>query len=120
MILIDKLQEALARAGDTHNIEDVKAALLSGQAQLWYDGGKGAVITEIVEYPRKKICQVWLGVGELDTVLAFEPRILAFAREQGCNELRMLGRRGWAKPLTATNWTTELTEFRKILPAVEE
>lgn len=83
---------------------DVLTLLLSGDMQLWaaFDGQavKAICITEIVTFPRLKICRVayvagsgmraWL--GEIDL-------IKAWAKSHGCQEIWGGGRKGWSRVL---------------------
>ena len=91
-----------------------------GDYQLWvaYDGEefKGAVVTNILTYPQKKMLGMqFCGGDELDTWK--EPMLALlrmFARDLGCEAIESTGRPGWAKIFkndgyTATWVTYELS-----------
>lgn len=46
---------------------------------------------------------VWLGVGRRQSLMALEELVKDYARVNGCNRLRIEGRRGWARVLP--HWT---------------
>ena len=63
------------------------------------------VITEVVQAPRKKYLNVFLVVSdELADVMAIQPRMLEFARSQGCDWVQTHGRLGWNKVLPKYGW----------------
>lgn len=90
------LELALERAGPTHRVEDVIARIKDGRAQLW-DRGDGCIITEINDYPLRKVVNYWLIAGVLQECLALEPDINAWARSEGCTVATGSGRRGWGR-----------------------
>lgn len=93
---IDGLQRALDHAGNTHSIEDVKAALGSGLARLWHNRGSYGV-TEVLALPQKRVCRIWLAWGDMAALLEMEPAVVEWARENGCSEIVINGRKGWAR-----------------------
>jgi hypothetical protein len=84
----------------TGNIYDI---VKEGDYQLWvaFDGEtfKGAVVTNIMNYPQKKIlCMQFCGGEELK--LWKQPMLdllKRFARDLGCEGIESTGRPGWAK-----------------------
>jgi len=80
----------------------LRDVLVKGDALLWvrWDGEqlKAACVTELVIVPRGKILRVLAcGGGKAgDWPAAFAP-IERYAREQGCNAIRIEGRRGWQR-----------------------
>ena len=97
----------------TANIHDL---VLDGDYQLWvaFDDGifKGAVVTNIVTYPQRKLlCMQFCGGEELkdwkDPMLSILRR---FAKDLGCDGIESTARPGWAKIFQndgyAANWVT--------------
>jgi hypothetical protein len=84
----------------TSNIYDI---VKEGDYQLWvaFEGEtfKGAVVTNIMNYPQKKIlCMQFCGGEELK--LWKQPMLdilKRFARDLGCEGIESTGRPGWAK-----------------------
>lgn len=89
--------EALKHAPDTHRIEDIEYGIQTGQFVFW-GGQKSACITEIVNYPRKRILNYFLIGGDLKELVEFmEPRISAWAKMQGCSDVTGIGRKGFER-----------------------
>ncbi len=92
------LARAVARQ-DTHALEDVRAAVAAGRAQLWC-GRDSALVTEIQRHPRRKVCRIWLAAGRLgELVDDMLPAVEAWAAGRGCDGVEVVGRPGWARVL---------------------
>lgn len=109
----DRLDRALDMAG-THDRNDLAEALMAGEAKLWVNRD-AVLITEIVEYPKTRHCQIWLAAGLLDDVLGCWDEIRAHAEQEGCSKVVVLGRRGWKKSLQKLGWVETMTRFEKEL-----
>lgn len=94
---------ALDVAGKTHGPEDVARAVEEGRMQSWTNGDS-LVVTEVLGFPKAKVLNVFLAVGNLSEVLDLIPEMAAFGREHGCTMMRMQGRRGWARVLPRLGW----------------
>ncbi|HZH26793.1 MAG TPA: hypothetical protein VEY95_06370 [Azospirillaceae bacterium] len=92
------LAAALAHAGDTHTLDDVRAQVERGEAQFW-PGRTAVLVTELVDYPRLKACRVWLGGGELEEIKEMVRSVAVWAKAQGCARLEVLGRPGWVRAI---------------------
>jgi hypothetical protein len=90
------LEAALAHDIGTHSIDDVRADIESGRAQLW-PGVNAAMVTNIETYPHAKVCRGWLSGGDLAEIVATEPKVRDWATRQGCGAVMIVGRRGWAR-----------------------
>lgn len=88
---------------DTHDIEDVEAAVASGHMQLWV-GERGALVTEITRYPKLKTLHIFVAGGEMDQCLDFLPSLYAWADMQGCDRVTLSGRVGWKRVLADHGW----------------
>ena len=98
-----RLLRALAIGGNTHGPEDIARLVDEGRMQSWTKGDS-FVVTEIVEYPRKKVMNVVIAVGDLQEVLSLIPAIADFGKDHGCESMRMQGRRGWGEVLPHFGW----------------
>ncbi len=97
------LEAALEYSGGTHGWQDVVDGLVSGHMQLW-PGEDFAFITEIVRHPKRKVCHMFLGGGNLDSIMEMHPHVEAWAMAQGCDALTIAGRLGWKRPLQSQGW----------------
>jgi hypothetical protein len=94
------LAKALARSGD-YSIEDAKALIDDGIWLLWIAALPGclvaAAVTEVHEYPRKRVVWVHAAGGEGEGVAALWPKVRAYAKGKNCSALRFSGRKGWTR-----------------------
>lgn len=104
------LRPALEVEG-THDIEDVEQAVETGHMQLWV-GPKGAVITEVLNFPRKKVLHFFLAGGEMDQIKDFKASVFAWGKAQGCTEMTLTGRVGWQRALPDWKLKSVNMEFK--------
>jgi hypothetical protein len=79
-------------------MDDVAEAVWSGKAQF-FPLEKSAIITEIVDYPQKAMCRIWLAGGDLDELMDAEISIAHWAKIHGCDGMEIVGRKGWSRQL---------------------
>jgi hypothetical protein len=93
------LEAALAHAGRTHALADVRAMVDAGEAQAW-TGARAAMVTVLEEDPRERRLLIWLAGGDLaELVERLRPAAEAWARTQGCRRVLVIGRPGWERAL---------------------
>ncbi|MFC3070510.1 hypothetical protein [Phenylobacterium soli] len=93
------LDPALAHAGRTHRLDDVRGLLARGEAQLWL-GSASAAVTLVEADPCERRLLIWLAGGELDELRgALLPQMERWGRGQGCRRLLIVGRAGWERAL---------------------
>lgn len=90
------IQEALERSPGLETIEDIEQGIRECRLQFW-PGRASAVITEIGQYPRKRVLIVNHAGGDLNELIEMEPSIAAFARGAGCDLVMGFGRMGWKR-----------------------
>jgi hypothetical protein len=101
------LAKATSRTGCYEPI-DLLAMAMRGQVGIWVcevDGAiEAAVVTEIKQYPRRRILEVLFAGGT--NMRAWLPRLVEVLDEHGeqagCSHVASAGRRGWAKAWGAT------------------
>ena len=64
-MLSEKICKAL-KFGGTHTPEDVEKAVARQEMQAWMDG-ESIIITQVVDYPLIKVCEIFLAAGDLET-----------------------------------------------------
>lgn len=89
----------------THALEDVEKMVADGDAQLWL-GERSAAVTEVIEFPRAKVCHMWLCGGDLDEIVEIMlPKAEAWAKKNGCTHATTAGRLGWNRVMNKHGYT---------------
>jgi hypothetical protein len=89
--------------GQFYDESDIRDDCISGAAQLWVACGEAAIeaaiVSRIVRYPKRVICQVPLIGGRRmrDWLGPMERALEAFARDHSCTHMEGGGRRGWCR-----------------------
>jgi hypothetical protein len=91
-----KLRKALAVAGDTYTLEDLLHEINEGTMQSFAES-ESWVVTQIVDFPRKRYLEIVFAIGNLADLKKIYPRLEAFARDNLCDGLRAFGRPGWMR-----------------------
>ena len=89
---------------DTYSAKDILDGLIKNSFQLfisWEDKVECAVITEVSQYPQKKVCRYFLAGGNnMDNWLEpIQQEIEKFAKYNQCHAVEVAGRKGWARKL---------------------
>ena len=92
------LEAALYYSNGTHTIDDVLETVQRGDAQFWHYPD-AAVVTEIMDYPQKRVLRYWLAGGNLKTLLKVEPSIRHWSQLWGCVGIEIIGRKEWHRVL---------------------
>ena len=133
------LIEAAMRRGDLSSFASVATAVMAGRAQLWVavarhqgveerpssramDGRTrpdadrdheivAAAVTELQQTERRKFCIiVACGGDQMTRWLDLLAPIEDWARSEGCDAMRIMGRRGWSRVLPAYRLTRVVLE----------
>lgn len=98
------IERALAESGGHFRSDDVREALERRDMQLWAvrrgDEIAGALVTELVDYPRRRVCRLALAaaaVGIRDGWLPQLSIVEEWARANRCDLVEIYGRPGWAR-----------------------
>ena len=108
------IKAALKYGGGTHSFEDVKSGIIDGRMQLW-PAAKSCLITEITQYPKKKVLHVFLGAGDLEEIKSMQPDVVAWGKSHGCTSLTMAGRKGWLRRINDIGWKEQLVVMEKVI-----
>ena len=99
----DQINDALQYAEGTHTFDDVAAMIMNGRL-VFIPMEDAFYVVEVVEYPRKKVLNIFLAGGELRTVLTSVKEIEHVAKNAGCSAVTLSGRRGWEKYAKECGW----------------
>ncbi len=94
----DYIQAALVYAGHSHTLQDVWQAITNKQA-AFFPLEKSAIVVEIVDYPQRATCRIWLAGGDMEELIGAEKNVCDWARELGCDSMEIIGRKGWERQL---------------------
>lgn len=94
---------ALEYADGTHTFDDVVSMVFSGKVVFW-PYKDSFLITEVLEYPQKRVLHVFLAGGVLEDLCDVQDKLKELARKSNCTALSLCGRRGWLKPLAVYGW----------------
>lgn len=98
---------------DDETEDELLNELLLSRAQLWR-GERSAMVTQLVTDDEPYML-VWKGGGSLRDLLAMQPGVEAWARQQGARSVWINGRRGWSRALRRAGYETVGENFRKVL-----
>lgn len=105
---------ALEYSDGGHNFDDIALGVLSGRYRLWMRDN-GCAVTEILEYPRRRVCNVFLAGGDMQVVKDLQAPCEEYARSQGCTALYLTGRSGWQRALKNDGWEVAQTSMKRVL-----
>ena len=100
--LAHHIEAALAYSGDTHSLIHVVDAIKDGSAQF-FPLENSVIVTEVVDYPKKAVCRIWLAGGEMNELIEAEKSIVEWAKSHGCSGMEIIGRKGWERQLKDYN-----------------
>lgn len=108
--------KALERSGGRFEARDILAALYEGRQQLWLHADTDidlCVITEVIQYPRKRALSIFLCVGRnRDSWIGHMADLERFGAERGCSLIEAWARPGWARVL---GWKKTHVLLEKVL-----
>jgi hypothetical protein len=109
--LPELFDKALAYGGHTHTREDIAAGLVNGRYQYFGDD-KCCVITEIHDFPQCRKLHLFIAAGDLDRLLTvYLPQVKDFARDNGCNGLTSVSRKGFMRRFPAYGFKPKSVTF---------
>lgn len=92
------LEPALSHMNGELLLEDVRERVLLGDMQLWLGEGYAAV-TEVLNYPRRRVVLVHLAGGELAPLVEADGELVKFAKLVEATGIEIIGRKGWVRAL---------------------
>jgi hypothetical protein len=89
-----KVERALHDGGDLYTFDDIMALIKEGKMQS-FTCGDTWIVTQVNEFPRKKVLEIALVVGNIWEAIEFLPEIYDYARQVGATRVTGFGRDGW-------------------------
>lgn len=111
----DLVSQATARGRGKRATVDIWNDLCNARMQLWILATGREIdaiaITEVSEYPRRKICRVIACVGEgRERWQHHLAGIEDWAREIGCSGIELIARKGWVRIMSDYEFTHAMLE----------
>lgn len=78
----ERVEQMLRDSGDLYGFEDILDLIREGKMQSFALNDSWAV-TQICEFPRKRVLDIVFVVGDLDDLEVLESDLIGFAREHG-------------------------------------
>ena len=97
------LKLALDHSYGEYSLSSLYEAISDNSMQLWvsldsFDTVEAALITQILDFPNVRICQMLMcGGREANNWAHFKEIIEDWAAQIGCQAVELVGRRGWKK-----------------------
>lgn len=116
--VLPMLIKALEYADGKYTLRSIFDALITKNMQLWIavtqkNEIKAFAITEIVNYPGKRVLLILFAGGEeVDTWLDKIEYLQNFAHFNDCQAVEIYGREGWAKKLLPHNYVKIHSVYR--------
>jgi hypothetical protein len=98
-----KLDRLLDRMGGLYTLGDILERLGDGRMQSFARGNSFAV-TEVGAFPRRKVLDILVAVGDLGDCVRLHDDIVRFADRQNVSLVRAYGRRGWMPWMADRGW----------------
>lgn len=120
---IPYIKRALDHASGEFEVEDVKTFCTNRDMQLWLISHNaervvGAGTTEIIIYPRRKICRIVTlsGSNFKEWASIVEPALLEWAQANGCDGMEAWVRRGFVPTLKEMGYSPKFNCVIKDIP----
>ena len=106
------IEAALEYSGGTHDFDDIVRMVKANILQFW-PAADACAITEVIEYPKKKVLHIFLAGGNMDTIVDMNESAEYFAKLNGCTGMSIAGRKGWSKVLSKKGYKEAFTTLGK-------
>lgn len=112
--MLRKMERALREGGGTHTLDDLLEEIRAGSKQSFVYGSTWA-ITQVLDFPRKRVLELFMVVGFGCELAILEEKIINFGKEIGADFIRTQGRRGWKNKAREMGWKNTHNIFIKEL-----
>ena len=92
--MLRKMEKALRLGGNFYTLDDIQAGIMAGDLQGHVEGDTWA-ITQVQQYPQRKVVNVMFVVGSIPHAAKLEEKIGIWAKELGATLITATGRDGW-------------------------
>lgn len=97
-------------------MDDIERALQSGRGHVLTTAHSAIFVTvDYHQYAGERVANVGPAHGDLEEIIAALPHLESWARDEGCTQAHVHGRRGWARALKTHGYDEYQTITRKLL-----
>jgi hypothetical protein len=104
------LARVLDRMGGYYTVQDILNAIAVGKMQSFVEGDSWA-ITQITVFPRAKVLEILVALGDLNELRILHDRLLVFATEIGASVVQAYGRKGWFPDAERRGWKLKARNY---------
>lgn len=105
-----RLARALERMGGLYTVSDILGAIAAGRMQGFMEGDSWAV-TQVIDFPRARMLEILVAVGDLTACRKLHDRIMNYARDNDIGIIQAYGRRGWIGDAERRGWKVRTTSY---------
>lgn len=108
---LSRAEKVLAAFGGLFTFSDIIERINDGRMQS-FTRNNTLIVTQINEYPRRKVVEIVLLVGDVEDALEMEHDVQEWALNAGATLLMAAGRFGW-EPLMTDGWKAVSANYVK-------
>lgn len=97
------IEASIAICGGGFSFEDVTRQVLAGALHAYFTP-EYCILMELNQLPLKKVYHCVIACGNMEAILAQQPRFVEIANQLGADELTLAGRRGWERAFATQGW----------------
>lgn len=109
------LQTAIDQTAGEYDLDTIWDGLAKEDLLLWTGPGFAA-ITEVVNYPKRRMVIVHLASGDIDALKEADGQLVKFAQIVEADAIKIIGRRGWVRALQDLGYREGMTQVIKEVP----
>lgn len=111
--MMQRLERMLEKMGGFYTVDDILSLIKEGRMQS-FSNGLTWVVTQVHEFPRRKVVDIVFLIGDLKGAKELEADIDEFAKSIGATAVIATGRMGWLNRAFA-GWRPHSCNFIKDL-----
>ena len=105
-----KLERALERMGGLYRLSDILELIATSKMQGFVEG-ESWVITRIADFPRAKVMEIVVAVGDIIELRILHDRVMQFAKDEDVKIVTAYGRKGWEPDALAHGWRVRAVNY---------
>jgi len=108
----EEFDKYLEESGGFYTFDDIMDALRTGKMQSFAEGDT-LLITQVHDFPRKRVLELAYLFGDAEGYATLEPRVEEFKNEIGADVIIASGRFGWLRKMT-DGWKALSVNYVKV------